>query len=144
MYVYVCVCTDVHVCIYMHVYMYMCTYACICICMCMCMQICAQVVSLSSRFSACLDDVKDAHGYSCGCVCICICVCVCICVQFLCREWCVHFTGVVGTSAWTGVYVTLTLTYTSANTLAAGCAHMCICIYMCICMHMYVDAYVLL
>ena len=35
-----------------------------------------------------------------------------------------------------------TPTYTSANTLAAGCAHMCICIYVCICMHMHIDAYV--
>jgi len=35
-----------------------------------------------------------------------------------------------------------TPTYTSANTLAAGCAHMCICIYVCICMYMHMDAYV--
>ena len=35
-----------------------------------------------------------------------------------------------------------TPTYTSANTLAAGCAHMCICEYVCICMHMHMDAYV--
>ena len=39
---------------------------------------------------------------------------------------------------YTGVFSTPT--YTSANTLSAGCAHMCICIYMCICMHMYMDA----
>jgi len=56
-----------------------------------------------------------------------------------------HFTGVWGTSAWAGAYVTqvcFTTTYTSANTLAADCAHMCICIYVCICMHMHMDAYV--
>jgi len=35
-----------------------------------------------------------------------------------------------------------TLTYTSANTLAAGCAHMCIFIHLCICMHIYMDGYV--
>jgi len=35
-----------------------------------------------------------------------------------------------------------TPTYTSANTLAADCAHMCICIYVCVCMHMHMDAYV--
>jgi len=35
-----------------------------------------------------------------------------------------------------------TPTYTSANTLAAGCAHMCLYIYMCVCMHMCMDAYV--
>jgi len=35
-----------------------------------------------------------------------------------------------------------TPTYTSASTLATGCAHMCICIYVCICMNMHIDAYV--
>jgi len=35
----------------------------------------------------------------------------------------------------------LTPTYASANTLAAGCAHMCICIYVCVCMYMHMDAY---
>ena len=35
-----------------------------------------------------------------------------------------------------------TPTYTSANTLAAGCTHMCICKYMCVCVHMHMDAYV--
>ena len=35
-----------------------------------------------------------------------------------------------------------TPTYTSANTLAADCAHMCICICVCVCMHMHMDAYV--
>ena len=56
-----------------------------------------------------------------------------------------HFTGVVGTSAWAGEYVTRvfsTPTYTSANTLPAGYAYMCICIYVCICMRMHIDAYV--
>ena len=56
-----------------------------------------------------------------------------------------HFTGVLGTSAWAGVFVTqvvLTPTHTSANTLAAGCAHMCVCIYVYVCMHMHMDAYV--
>ena len=34
-----------------------------------------------------------------------------------------------------------TPTYTSANTLAADCAHICICIYVCICMHMRMCVY---
>ena len=34
-----------------------------------------------------------------------------------------------------------TPTHTSANTLAAGCVHMCTCIYVCICMHMHMDVY---
>ena len=56
-----------------------------------------------------------------------------------------HFTGVVGTSAWAGDYVTQVCFYTNVHicdTLAAGCAHMCICIYVCICMYMNMDAYV--
>ena len=41
-----------------------------------------------------------------------------------------HFTGVVGTGAWAGVYVTQVCFYTNVHicdTLAAGCAHMCTC-----------------
>ena len=60
-----------------------------------------------------------------------------------------HFTGVVGTSTWAGVYATQVCFYTNvhiydtlAHTLAAGCAHMCICIEVCICMYMHMDAYV--
>ena len=79
-------------------------------------------------------------------VCIYICACFCIecCVRFgcFCSQCCRHFgTGILGTSACAGVYITqvsfLTSTYTSANTLASGCAHMCICIYMLMCMHVY-------
>ena len=56
-----------------------------------------------------------------------------------------HFTGVVGTSAWAGVYVTQVCFYANVHIcdiLAAGCAHMCTCIYVCICMYMHIDAYV--
>jgi len=73
-----------------------------------------------------------------------MCVGVYICACF-CSECCMHFTGVLGTSAWAGVYVTqvcFTPWYTSANILAAGCARMCICIYVCVCMHMHMGAYV--
>ena len=52
-----------------------------------------------------------------------------------------HFTGVVGTSAWAGVYVTQVCFYTNVHicdTLAAGCAHMCISSrYTCVYMHVY-------
>ena len=64
---------------------------------------------------------------------------------FFCSECYMHFTGVLGTSAWAGVYVTQVCFYTNVlicDTLAAGCAHMCICIYVCICMYMHMDAYV--
>jgi len=56
-----------------------------------------------------------------------------------------HLTGVLGTNAWAGVYVTQVRFNTDVhicNTLAAGCAHMYICIYVCTCMHMHMDAYV--
>jgi hypothetical protein len=88
--------------------------------------------------------------HACACVFVCICmrihmyVGICICA-FFCSECYMHFTGVLGTSAWAGEYVTRvfsTPTYTSANTLPAGYAHMCICIYVCICMRMHIDAYV--
>ena len=65
---------------------------------------------------------------------------------FFCSEVCMNFrTGVLDTSEWAGVYATQVCfmpMYTSANTLAAGCAHMCIFIHLYICMHMYMDAYV--
>ena len=72
-------------------------------------------------------------------------VCWYIYMYIFCSECYMHFTGVLGTSAWAGEYVTrvfFTPTYTSANTLPAGYAHMCICIYVCICMRMHMDVYV--
>ena len=39
--VYVCMCEDMYICIYMHVCMYLYMYAFIHMCMCMCMHICA-------------------------------------------------------------------------------------------------------
>jgi len=64
--------------------------------------------------------------------------------NIFCSECYMHFTGVVGTSAWAGVYVRQVCFYTNVHicdTLAAGCAHMCICIYVCICMYLHMDAY---
>ena len=89
---------------------------------------------------------------ACGRCHACACVFVCIFMRihmyvgtFFCSECYMYFTGVLGTSAWAGEYVTRVFfapTYTSANTLPAGYAHMCICIYVCICMRMHMDAYV--
>ena len=56
-----------------------------------------------------------------------------------------HFTGVLGTSVWAGVYATQVCFYTNVHicdTLAAGCAHMRICMYVRVCMYMHMDAYV--
>ena len=58
-----------------------------------------------------------------------------------------HFTGVVGTSAWAGVYVTqvcFTPTYTSA-TYSLQVVHICVyvymCVYTCICIWMRMCVY---
>jgi len=62
-----------------------------------------------------------------------------------CSECYMHFgTGVLGTSAWAGVYVTQVCFYTNVHicdTLTAGCARVCVCIYMCICMRVCMDAF---
>jgi len=70
-------------------------------------------------------------------------------VHFICSERCVHFgTGVLGTSACAGVYVTLVLfltsTYTSATHSLQGvqiCVYAYICIYACICKWMRMCVY---
>ena len=60
-----------------------------------------------------------------------------------CSECYMHFgTGVLGTSAWQGVYVTQVCFYTNVHicdTLTAGCAHVCVCIYVCIWMRVCMD-----
>jgi len=84
--------------------------------------------------------VGRCRGYTCVFVYICMCmhmyVCIYVCVHFFCSECWMHFeTGVLGTSACANVYMTqvfLTQTYTSANILVAGCAHVCICINVCV------------
>jgi len=104
-------------------------------------------VSLGISASAC--------GQCNGCACVFVYICmrmhmgvgIYICV-FFCSECCMHF-GQVFWALVHGQVCTLhrcvfTPTYTSANTLAAGCAHMCTFIHLCICMHMCMDAYVCL
>jgi len=87
------------------------------------------------------------------------CACVFVCIYMRIRMYVgiyiyVHFFAVSVTCTlqvfWALVHgqvcmlhrCVFTPTYTPANTLAAGCAHMCICIYVCLCMHMHMDAYV--
>ena len=91
-----------------------------------------------------VDGVMHAHVFSCAYICVYICTWVYVYVHFFVvsvtctlQVFWVLVHGQVGMLR--GVF---TPTYTSANTLAAGCAHMCICIYVCICMRMHVDAYV--
>ena len=94
-----------------------------------------------------VDGVMHAHVCSCTYVCIYIWVWVNVYVHF-----CVVSVACTLQVLWALVHgqvctihrYVFTPTYTSANTLAAGCAHMCIFINLCICMHMYMDAYVCL
>jgi len=58
-----------------------------------------------------------------------------------------HFgTGVLGTSAWAGVYVTQVCFYTNVHICEHTRCRLCTCVYMhiyvCICMHVHMDAYV--
>ena len=80
-----------------------------------------------------VDGVMHAHVISCAYACVYICVQVYIYLHFVCSEFYMHFTGVVGTSAWAGVYVTqvfFTPTYTSA-THSLQVVHICVYVYMC-------------
>jgi len=143
-YVYVCMCADMYIYIYVHVCMYMYMYAFIHMCMCMCMHICAWIVSLSISASAC------GRCHACACVFVYICmrvhmgvgiyICAFIAESVACTLEQVFWTLLHG-QVCTLHRCVFTPTYTSANTLAAGCAHMCIFIYLCICMHMCMDAY---
>ena len=143
-YVYVCMCADmiyVYICMCVCICTSMCLYTCVCVCVCIFVHRLWVLVSVLQR----VDGVMHAHVFSCAYACVYICVYVYIYVHFFCSECYMHFTGVVVTSAWAGVYVTQVCFYTNVhicNTLAASCAHMCICIYVCICMYMHMDAYV--
>ena len=93
-----------------------------------------------------VDGVMHAHVCSRTHVCVCIWVWVYIYVHF----FAVSVACTLEQVFWALVHgqvcmlhrCVFTPTYTSANTLAAGCAHMCIRIYVCVCVHMHMDAYV--
>ena len=92
-----------------------------------------------------VDVVMDAHVCSCTYVCVCIWVWVYIYVHFFvvsvaCTLEQVFWTLVHGQVCALHRCVFMP-TYTSANTLAAGCAHMCIFMHLCICMHMHMHLY---
>ena len=142
-YVYVCMCADMYImyiyaCVYVFVHL---CYTCVCVCVCIFVHRLWVLVSVFQR----VDGVMHAHVFSYAYVCVYICVWVYIYV---------HFFAVSVTCTlqvfWALVHVQVcmlhrcafTPKYTSANTLDAGCAHMCICIYVCICMYMHMDAYV--
>jgi len=78
------------------------------------------------------------YAYAYGCGYIYMCIFFAVSVAFTLEQ--VFWTLVHG-QVCTLHKCVFTPTYTSANTLAAGCAHMCIFIHLCICMHMCMDAY---
>ena len=134
MYVYACVYVFVHPCVYTHVYVYVYVYLCI------------DCRSWYQYFSV------WTVSYMCMCfvfvciMCIHMYVGIYICA-FFCSECYMHFTGVLGTSAWAGEYITWVCFYTNIHICEHTCCrftHMCICIYVCICMRMHMDAYVCL
>jgi len=132
-FIYICACVYVYlyVCVYTHVYVYVYAYLCI---------------DWESQYQ-CL-----ACGRCNGCACVTMYICmrmhmgvgIYICA-FFCSECYMHF----GKVFWTLVHgqvctlhrCVFTPTCTSANTLAAGRAHMCIFIHLCICMHICMDTY---
>ena len=96
------------------------------------------------------------RGFASGCgwcdACACVFVCICmhmhihryvgiyICALF-CSECYMHFTGVLGTSARAGVYVTQLCFYTKVHICGHTCCRLCTYVYMYICVYMHVYAY---
>jgi len=90
-------------------------------------------VGLGISASAC----GRCHG--CACVFVCICMHIRICVgiykcTFFSSECCMHFTGVLGTRAWAGVFVTGVFLHqrTHLRTHSLQVVHICVCVYMCV------------
>ena len=129
MYIYACVYVFVHLCVYTRVYVYV--YATLCI-DCGSWYQCFSVWMVSC-IRMCFRVHMHAYTY----------VCRYIYVHFFCSEpeCCMHFTGVLGTSAWAGVYVT----QVSLNTNVHICEHtrcmLCTYVYMYICVYMHAYAY---
>ena len=132
MYIYACVYVFVHLCIYTHVYMYVYAYVCI---DCGSWYQCFSVWTVS-----CMRMCFRLHVHAYMYVCRYIYMCIFFAVSVTCTLQ--VFWALVHGQVCMLHRCVFTPTYTSANTLAAGCAHMCICIYVCVCMHMDMDAYV--
>ena len=132
MYIYACVYVFVHLCVYKRVYVYVYAYWCI---DCGSWYQCFSVWTVS-WMRICVRVHMHAYTYVCS-------------YMYMCIFFAASFTCTLQV-LWALVHGRVCMlqrcvfapTYTSANTLAAGCAHMCICIYVCICMYMHMDAYV--
>jgi len=126
--------------------MYMNTYACIYMCICMCMNICASIVSLTSDALAygALSSMRMrvyVHMYAYAYVCMYTYLCILFAVSVACTLEQV-FWALVHVQTYTLYRYLLDFKVHICDTLAAGCAHMCMCIYICMRMHMYMDTYV--
>ena len=138
-----CMCVRVRTCIYV--------YTCMCVCICtsmrlhtfVCVCVCVFVHGLSVLVSELqrVDGVMHAHVFSCTYVCVCVCVWVYICVHFFCSECYMHFTGILGTSAWAGLYVTQVYFYTKVHICEHTRCRLCTYVYVYICVYMHASAY---
>ena len=133
MYIYACVYVFVHLCVYTRVYVYV--YANLCI-------DCGSWYQYFSVWTVtCMRMCFRVHMHAYTYVCRYIYMCIFCAVSVTCTLqvlWALVHGRV-------GVYVTQVCFYTNVHicdTLAAGCARMCICICVCICMYMHMDAYV--
>ena len=128
--VYAYICAGVHVCVYMH----MCTRTCARVYMRMHVRAYARMEGPGGGASACLT-VSWARVRTHVHVHACARVYAWARMYTACSECFMHFgTGVLGTSAWAGVYVTQVCFYANVHicdTLTAGCSHVCVCIYVC-------------
>ena len=84
--------------------------------------------------------------HACACVLVCICMRIRMCVgmyvcAFFCSECYMHFPGVLGTSAWAGVYVTQVCFYTNVHICEHTRCRLGTYVYMYICVYMYAYAY---
>ena len=127
LYVYACVYVFVHLCVHTHVYVYVCAYLYI---------DCGSWYQYFSVWTvSCLRMCFRVHMYAYTYVCRHIYMCI------FCSECYMHFTGVFGTSAWAGVYVTQLCFYTNVHICEYTRCRLCTYVYMYICVYMHAYAY---
>jgi len=141
--VYMCMCVYVRTCIYVYICMCVCVgtsmrlYTCVCVCLCIfvhifwCQYQCFSVW-MESCMRMCFRVHKYAYTYVLG---------IYICA-FFCGECCMRFTGVLGTGAWAGVYITQVCFYTNVHICEHTRCRLCTYLYMYICVYMHAYAYV--
>jgi len=113
-------------------------YTCVCVCVCIFVHRLWVLVSVLQR----VDCVMHVHVFLCIYVCVYIRMCVGISIcAFFCSRCYMHFTGVLGTSAWAGVYVTQVCFYTNVHICEHTRCRLCTYVYMYICVYMHAYAY---